>query len=134
MRMILYSFVPGTDDYSAFVQAPPGTAMHTDPLCEVGCPYAVRGFDFDYVGLLWLSDLKWRNKGWTVDPKHCFESGLPRHLARARAAADGEHPDVIALSQKIRQGYRILMTRAMKGLFIWFEDKETAEAVNTFLK
>jgi hypothetical protein len=22
--------------------------MHADPLCEVGCPYAVRGFDFDY--------------------------------------------------------------------------------------
>jgi predicted RNase H-like HicB family nuclease len=33
--------------------------MHTDPLCEVGCPYAVRGFDFDYLGLLWLGDLLW---------------------------------------------------------------------------
>jgi uncharacterized protein len=130
----IWNFVPGTDDYSAFVQAPPGTAMHADPLCEVGCPYAVRGFDFDYVGLLWLGDLKWRNGGWTVDPEHSFESGLPRHLSRARAATHGGHPDVIALSQKIRQGYRILMTRAMKGPFIWFEDKETAEAVNTFLK
>jgi DUF2075 family protein len=33
--------------------------MHTDPLCEVGCPCAVRGFDFDYLGLLWLGDLLW---------------------------------------------------------------------------
>lgn len=26
--------------------------MHADPLCEVGCPYAVRGFAFDYVKLM----------------------------------------------------------------------------------
>lgn len=31
--------------------------MHQDPLSEVGCPYVVRGFDFDYVGLLWLEDI-----------------------------------------------------------------------------
>ena len=38
-----------------------------DPLCEVGCPYVVRGFDYDYVGVLWLSDLVWRGR-WVTQP------------------------------------------------------------------
>jgi len=57
----VWNVIPNADDYSVFIQAPEGHPMHEDPLCEVGCPYAVRGFDFDYVGVVWLGDLRWRD-------------------------------------------------------------------------
>lgn len=60
----IWNFVPNGNDYTQFVRAPVGSPMHADPLSEVGCPYVVRGFDFDYIGLLWLGDLKWRGGSW----------------------------------------------------------------------
>ena len=69
----VWNYAPRAD-YSKFIQAPPGTRMHDDPLCEVGCPYVVRGFDYDYLGILWLKDLVWRNDHWEADPSQVFET------------------------------------------------------------
>jgi uncharacterized protein len=49
----IWNFTPG-QQYQYFVQAPEGSPMHSDALAEVGCPYVVRGFDYDYLGVLWL--------------------------------------------------------------------------------
>lgn len=65
----IWNYAPGLD-YTFFVQAPPGTRMRDDPLCEVGCPYVVRGFDYSYLGVLWLKDLVWRADRWQFDLKH----------------------------------------------------------------
>ncbi len=130
----VWNVIPNTDDYSVFIQAPEGHPMHEDPLCEVGCPYAVRGFDFDYVGVVWLGDLKWRDGGWTVDLNQVHESGLIGHLRRARASRSPDNVVVKALLEKVKQAYRILLTRAMEGVFLWFEDPETAAAVRSFLQ
>jgi hypothetical protein len=49
----IWNFVPKSgSDYSVYIQGREGSRMHADPLCEVGCPYAVRGFDWDYIGIL----------------------------------------------------------------------------------
>lgn len=126
----VWNYIPkkGTD-YTAFVRAPVGSRMHQDPLSEVGCPYAVRGFDFDYVGLLWLGDLKWRDGKWTVDLENVFESGLLRHKQRAARENDRDGPEHRKLIDKLLQGYRILLTRAMRGIYVWFEDAETRRYV-----
>jgi len=89
----------------------------------------VRGFDFDYIGLLWLSDLKWRDGRWKVFPKEVHETGLTRSLQRARRETDDQGPDHQALLKKVLQSYRILLTRALKGVYIWFEDKQTEEHI-----
>ena len=107
--------------------------MHDDPLSEVGCPYAVRGFDFDYVGLLWLSDLKWRNDGWIVDTDHVFETGLTRTLGAARRDTE-EGPARAELCNALAQAYRILLTRSMYGTYLWFEDEETRQHVEACLQ
>ena len=126
----VWNYIPkkGTD-YTAFVRASVGSRMHVDPLSEVGCPYAVRGFDFDYVGLLWLGDLKWRGGKWSVDLDSVFESGLLRHKQRAAREKDPEGPEHRKLIDKLLQGYRILLTRAMRGVYVWFEDPETRQFV-----
>lgn len=129
----VWNFVP-KGDYSVFIHGPLGSQIYDDPLCEIGCPYAVRGFDFDYVGLLWLSDLKWRKDRWVVDLDHVHESGLSRHVSRARKEEDPHGPEHQALLLKLQQAYRILLTRAMRGVFIWFEDDETRERVQEALR
>lgn len=130
----IWNYLPRPGDYTAFIQAPEGSIMREDPLSEVGCPYAVRGFDFDFIGLLWLRDLQWGKNGWSVDLDHIFETGLTRHLSRARAGRGGQGPAAAALLNKIQQAYRILLTRAMKGVYLWFEDPATERMVRAYLR
>ena len=117
------------NDYSGFTQAAPGSRMHDDPLCEVGWPYALRGFDFDYIGLLWFSDLVWRKERWVVQPEHVYETGQLNAINRARREQTSDGPHHRFLLAKVKQAYRILLTRAIRGTFIWFEDEETEEHV-----
>jgi hypothetical protein len=122
-----WNVVPGGDEYTHFIQGPFGSRIHEDPLAEVGCPYAVRGFDFDYVGLLWLGDLKWRSGRWQVFPREVHETGLTRCIQRARREQDAFGPCHQTLLKKVLQAYRILLTRAIKGVYLWCEDKQTRE-------
>lgn len=128
-----WNYVPRGTDYTSFIRAPQGSMMHEDPLSEVGCPYAVRGFDFDYVGLLWLGDLGWQDDRWAVDTDHVFESGLKNALRRARQESDPSGPAHQQLLDSVARGYRVLMTRPMKGVFFWFEDQRTRERVEACL-
>ncbi len=128
-----WNVVPGGVDYTHFIQGPPGSRIKEDPLAEVGCPYAVRGFDFDYIGLLWLGDLKWRDGRWRAFPKEVHETGLTRTLQRARREHEQDGPNHQALVKKVLQSYRILLTRALKGVYIWFEDKQTREHIRESL-
>jgi DUF2075 family protein len=128
-----WNVVPRGTDYTHFIQGPVGSRIHDDPLAEVGCPYAVRGFDFDYIGLLWLSDLRWRHDHWQVVPQNVHETGLMRTLSRARRENDPSGPHHQALLKKVLQAYRILLTRALKGVYIWFEDDLTREHIRAAL-
>lgn len=122
----IWNFAPAMD-YTLFVQAPDDSAMHGDPLCEVGCPYVVRGFDYDFMGLLWLSDLVWRGGAWRTDIDHVFETAWPKSI---KAAKDG-HPE--ALETRVKRGYRILLSRAIRGVYVWCEDAETRDHLGKLL-
>jgi hypothetical protein len=125
----VWNFIPQQgSNYTWFIQAPPGSPMAADPLCEVGCPYVVRGFDFDYVGLLWLGDLIWRSGRWKPVVDQVHDTGLDRSVGAARK----ETSDGIAherLRRALAQAYRILLTRGMSGCYFWVEDEETREYV-----
>jgi hypothetical protein len=125
----VWNYVPDGSDYTHFIQARPGSRMHDDPLCEVGCPYAVRGFDFDYVGLLWLGDLLWRDGRWTVDADQVFETGIDRTRNEAARETDEQGAAHRRLLGALAQGYRILLTRPMKGIFLWVDDQETRQRI-----
>lgn len=128
-----WNFIPQNgSDYTWFIQAPVGSPMHTDPLCEVGCPYAVRGFDFDWIGVLWLGDLVWRGGIWRADPTHVHDTGLDRSVSAAR----GERkpgPGHERLRAALAQAYRILLTRGISGCYLWIEDAETRDHVRACL-
>jgi hypothetical protein len=125
----IWNFTPD-EEYSTFIQAPDGSPIARDPLCEVGCPYVVRGFDFDEVGLVWLSDLVWRKDRWVVQPQHVHESALKLTRGRARR---GDKRAQAELIERLKRGYRILLTRAIHGMHVWFEDAETEAHIREWL-
>jgi hypothetical protein len=131
----IWNFVPqsGTD-YTAFIRAAPGSRMAEDPLCEVGCPYAVRGFDYDYVGVLWLDDLVWRGGRWQVNHASVHEGGILNVLRRSGRERGGDGPETRELLQRIAQAYRILLTRPLKGAYLWVPDAETRRYLSASLE
>ena len=122
----LWNLKEGGFGYTAFVQAPVGSAMYGDPLGQVGCPYVVRGFDYGYVGVLWLSDLRAKLGQLETDPQHIHESSLRSTKAAARHGAPGAAEQLMI---GVTQAYRILLTRGLKGIYLWFEDPETRRHV-----
>ncbi len=125
----IWNYAPA-QDYSLFIQAPEGSPTAKDPLCEVGCPYVLRGFDFDYVGLLWCSDLVRRGNRWRVNLEHVHESGWRLAVSAARNEKPGAEEEVI---DRLKRGYRILLSRAMRGTYVWFEDDETRSYIERTL-
>ncbi len=122
----IWNFAP-KEDYTLWVQAPAGSWMADDPLCGVGCPYVVRGFDYDYLGVLWLNDLAWRNGRWAIELDAVNETGLLQLRSRARQERElgAEGLAMLELRRKIAQAYRILLTRALQGIYVWIPDAET---------
>lgn len=131
-----WNVVPERTNYAAFIQALPHTRMGADMLSEVGCPYVVRGFDWDYIGLLWLTDLVWRQDRWIADPAKTFESAWNKTLAAAKADKRVKRPDgpgLAELRNRVARGYRILLTRAIRGVYLWCEDDETRRHLQSVL-
>jgi hypothetical protein len=122
----VWNFVPqGGSDYTAFIRGAAGYPMAEDPLCEVGCPYAVRGFDYDYVGILWLNDLLWRNGRWHINLDAVHERGIANVVRQARRENTQNGSATQAVLQRTVQAYRILLTRALNGVYIWIADTDT---------
>ena len=95
---------------------------YMDSIDHVGCIYTAQGLGFDYVGLIWWDDLRWdpSNKKWIVDfNKVTKYDTLLAHTIEKRT---GNEFDYIMLNI-----YRVLLTRAKKGIFIWFKDQATKE-------
>ncbi len=129
--------------YEIFVKGVEGSTMHDDPLSEIGCPYAVRGYDYDYVGVLSLSDIIIRNNKPYLNLSNCEETATNSKRKQARIEAgkgrtliplDNCYPNAIEYASTIAQSYRILLTRGIKGVCVYIEDKETREYIKSLLK
>jgi hypothetical protein len=78
---------------------------------QIGCIYTAQGFEFDYCGVIIGEDLIYDfSKGeWICQPQKSFDSGITK-------------TDAISL---IKNSYRVLLTRGIKGCFVYFMDKST---------
>jgi uncharacterized protein len=131
----IWNYVPNSS-YEHFIQAPEGSKMHENPLSEVGCPYVVRGFDYDYLGLLWLKDLVWRKDRWKAyDANKVYETAwaITKGRAKKEQKKGIEGFYTRALIRQLKRGYRILLSRAVKGVYVWFEDEETKNHIESLL-
>lgn len=97
---------------------------------EVGCIHTCQGLELDYVGVIVGPDLVVRD-GKVVT--------RPENRARTDSSLKGYKKafkeDSVAAEKKadaiIKNTYRTLMTRGMKGCYVYFMDKETEEYFKT---
>ncbi|HEX8691469.1 MAG TPA: DNA/RNA helicase domain-containing protein [Longimicrobium sp.] len=90
-----------------------------DQLGEIGCIYSAQGFEFDHIGLIWGPDLVWRGGRWVARPERSSDSEMRSGAGRVTSPA-------VALPL-LKNAYRVLATRGMRGCWIHCEDEQTAE-------
>ncbi len=93
-----------------------------DSVNEAGCIHSVQGLEFDYVGVIIGNDLKYENGVVVADfLNHASTDPSLRGLKKL-LKKEPEKANVIA-TQLIKNAYRVLLTRGIKGCFIYCEDK-----------
>ena len=93
---------------------------------QVGCIYTAQGFEFDYAGVIIGGDLKYdRNLHKVItDRDACKDPVLRRTMQEATMTFD----------DYVRNIYRVLMTRGMKGCYLYIVDKPLREHFKELLK
>jgi len=96
---------------------PPSNFWASDPngIDQVGCVYTAQGFEFDYIGVIWGRDLRWESatNDWVGDPSHSHDAIVKRSGDR--------------FTDLVKRTYRVLLTRGLKGCYVYFEDPHLAE-------
>lgn len=80
---------------------------------QIGCVYTAQGFEFDYVGVIFGPDLVYVPElgDWQGNKTKSYDSVVKR---------SGDH-----FTKMIKNTYRVLLTRGMKGCYVHFMDKNT---------
>lgn len=86
---------------------------------QVGCIYTAQGFEFDYVGVIWGPDLYY-------DPDVGVWCGNKK----------ASHDTVVKRSKEqfidlVKNTYRVLLSRGMKGCYVYFVDQDTERFVKS---
>lgn len=93
-------------------------ATTDEGLGQLGCIYSAQGFEFDRVGLIWGHDLVRRDGSWVAQKAHS-------HDRMVRGAKE--------MQRLVRNAYRVLMTRGIKGARLLILDDETRDFVQRAL-
>lgn len=93
---------------------------------EVGCIHTCQGLEVDYVGVIVGDDLVVRDGKVVTNPAKRAKTDKSLHGYKKLRKFDAESADRKA-DLIIKNTYRTLMTRGMKGCYVYFTDKETRE-------
>ena len=100
--------------------------IEKDSVNEIGCIHTCQGLECDYVGVIVGKDLIYRDGELTTDvTARAKTDGSLRGYKKFRESNEAEAD--VKVDEIIRNTYRTLMTRGMKGCYVYFEDKKTAE-------
>jgi uncharacterized protein len=80
---------------------------------QIGCVYTAQGFEFDYVGVIFGKDLvyNWAEERW---------EGYRENSADPDVKKSKEQ-----FTELIKNTYRVLLSRGMKGCYVYFMDEDT---------
>jgi len=100
--------------------------INPDSVSEIGCIHTTQGLEVDYVGVIIGDDLIVRNGKILVDPSK--RSSMDRTIFgwKKMLVEDSEKAKKL-VKTIIKNTYRTLMTRGMKGCYIYCTDRETSE-------
>ncbi len=103
--------------------APPSALWATEEggFEQVGCVYTAQGFEYDWSGVILGPDLVFRDDRLMVDHK------AGRDPALLRKPTDQEADSLI------RNTYKVLLTRGMRGTFLYSTDTETQEFLTSLV-
>lgn len=107
--------------------------IQPDSVTEVGCIHTCQGLEVDYVGVIVGKDLIVREGKIITSPKERGSTDKSVHgwKKRYKFAPD---ETMMKLDSIIKNTYRTLMTRGMKGCYVYFEDKETSDYFKKILQ
>ena len=94
-------------------------AYEPDGINQIGCIYTAQGFEFDYAGVIWGRDLRYDfdNGGWIGDKSSSYDNVVKRSGDKFLSL--------------IKNSYRVLLSRALKGCYVTFLDKDTERFVRS---
>ncbi|QMW64916.1 DUF2075 domain-containing protein [Mumia sp. ZJ1417] len=101
----------------------PGTPFWaTDPAGfeQVGCIYTAQGFEYDYAGVIIGPDLVWRTDRWVAQPDKSHDTAVKR----------GTYDE---FDRAIRNAYKVLLTRGMRGAIVYSTDPETQTLLESLI-
>ena len=107
--------------------------IHPESINEVGCIHTCQGLEVDYIGVIIGDDFVVRNGKIQINP--AAHPGTDKALQTwKRIVKDDPIEGLAKVEGVIKNTYRTLMSRGMKGCFIYSDDKETAEYFKNRLK
>lgn len=90
---------------------------------QVGCVYTAQGFEYDYAGVILGPDLVFRGDRW-VSVRSANKD--PDFRNRSRVSDE-------TFDRLVRNVYKVLLTRGMRGVSIYSPDEETRRALERFV-
>ena len=89
---------------------------------QVGCIYTAQGFEFDYAGVIFGDDLVYRpRQGWVGRREFSKDGGLKRGTSEED------------FTNLVKNTYRVLLSRGLKGCYVYFTDEKTRDFVESRL-
>lgn len=108
-----------TEDGSKWIISP-------NSVTEVGCIHTCQGLELDYIGVIFGKDLIVRNGKIITDASQRATSDNSVKGYKSLLAKDPQQGSK-SLDAIIKNTYRTLMTRGMRGCYVYCEDRETGE-------
>lgn len=99
-------------------------AIDKDSVNEIGCIHTCQGLEFDYVGVIIGDDLRLENGKVVTDYKMRAKTDQSIKGINKIAKEDGEDRAKELADNIIKNTYRTLMTRGMKGCYVYCTNKE----------
>jgi len=101
-------------------------AIDEESVQQVGCVHTCQGLEFDYVGVIIGDDMRLEDGRIVFDHTKRAKSDASLKGIKTIARTDPERARRIA-DEIIRNTYRVLMTRGMRGCYVFCTDKALAE-------
>ena len=107
-------------------------AINEDSINEAGCIHTCQGLEFDYVGVIIGDDLVYRNGEIITDISKRAKTDQSVRGWKSMMKSDPEMTKKI-LDRIIKNTYKVLMTRGMKGCYIYCTDEELSKYIKSRL-
>lgn len=108
-------------------------AINPDSVHEAGCIHTSQGLEFDYVGVIIGDDMRYENGEIITDYSKRAKTDQSMKGIKGLAKDDPEKASQLA-DEIIKNTYRTLMTRGMKGCYVYCTDSELAAYLKERLK